>query len=85
MRSIVDTNTRPVTLTLERLCVSHSAHLKRKDAVRLTFRLPTSHALVDAAGAVVWVSDRRYGIRFNYIGDRSQESIRQFIEQQIGN
>ena len=60
-------------------------HLKRKDAVRLTFRLPTSHALVDAAGAVVWVGERRYGIRFNCIGEQSQESIRQFIEQQIGN
>ena len=55
-------------------------NLKRKDAVQLTFRLPTSHALVDAAGAVVWAVERRYGIRFNYIGEQSQQSIRQFIE-----
>jgi len=58
--------------------------LKMKDAVQLTFRLPISHALVDAVGAVVWAGDRRHGIRFNYIGEHSQQSIRQFIEEQIG-
>ena len=59
-------------------------YLKKKDAVRLTFRLPTSHALVDATGAVVWAIERRYGIRFKYIGEQSQQSIRQFITAQIG-
>ena len=58
--------------------------LKTKDAVQLTFRLPISQAIVDAVGTVVWAFEKRHGIRFGSIGAHSQQSIRQFIEEQIG-
>src|ERR1700677_3321655 len=35
--------------------------------VRLTFRLPSSGAAVDAIGSVIWVGENRQGIRFGHI------------------
>lgn len=59
--------------------------LKRKTKVQLTFRLPLSGTIIDVLGAVVWHSKRRHGIVFRQIGEQSRESIRDFIDQQIGN
>ena len=55
--------------------------LRKKAKVQLTFRLPLADTIIDARGAVVWVSGRRLGIEFNQIGGQSEASIRHFIEQ----
>jgi c-di-GMP-binding flagellar brake protein YcgR len=58
--------------------------LQRKAKVQLTFRLPVSGTIIDALGAVVWRSERRHGIKFQQVGEQSQQSIRDFIgERQI--
>ena len=54
--------------------------LKRKANVRLTFRLPLSGTIVDAVGTTVWSLERRHGIKFQYMGEQSLESIQHFIE-----
>lgn len=56
------------------------SELKRKADVQLSFRLPPSETIIDALGAVVWCSNRRHGIKFMYIGEQTEDSIRQFIE-----
>ena len=38
--------------------------LKPKDAVRLSFKLPVSGVVIDAAGVVVWAKESRQGIQF---------------------
>ena len=55
--------------------------LRKTANVHLTLRLPLSDALIDATGTVIWVSGKRSGIKFKYMGEQSQESIRQFIEE----
>jgi len=55
--------------------------LKRKASVQLAFRLPLSGTIIEALGTVVWRSDRRHGIKFNYMGENSQKSIQHFIEE----
>jgi hypothetical protein len=49
--------------------------------VQLGFRLSVSDNIIDATGAVIWVSGRRNGIKFKYVGEQSQKSIRDFIEE----
>jgi len=80
---VADTRTlRGVTWNLSQSGLQTEVpELKRKVSVQLTFRLPLSGTIIDALGAVVWRSDRRQGIKFNYMGERSQESIRHFIEE----
>jgi CheY-like chemotaxis protein len=53
--------------------------LKAKDPVRLSFRLPISDVVIEAAGTVVWGDEKRQGIQFNNVGPKHQESIRNFI------
>ncbi len=55
--------------------------LKPKDAVRLTFRLPVTGVVIDAAGVVVWASASRQGIQFTNVSAQDQQSIRQFIQE----
>jgi two-component system, NarL family, sensor histidine kinase BarA len=55
--------------------------LKAKDAVRLSFQLPVSGVVVDAAGVVVWATAKRQGIQFTNVSAQNQRSIRQFIEE----
>jgi CheY-like chemotaxis protein len=55
--------------------------LKAKDAVRLSFQLPISAKAIDAAGAVVWGNEKRQGIQFTHVDERSQQAIRQFIAE----
>ena len=54
-------------------------HLKPGEAVRVSFRLPASGALVDAVGGVVWVNDRRKGIKFEHLSAKNVKAIRDFI------
>lgn len=55
--------------------------LKPKDAVRLSFHLPVSGAVIDAAGIVVWANASRQGIQFTSVSPQSQQSIRQFMAE----
>ena len=55
--------------------------LKPKDAVRLSFQLPISAVTIDAAGIVVWGNEQRQGIQFTNVSERTQQSIRKFIEE----
>jgi hypothetical protein len=55
--------------------------LKTGANLQLTFRLPRSESIIDVRGAVVWQKVRRHGIKFKYMGERSQQSIRHFIAQ----
>ena len=56
--------------------------LRKKANVQLTFRLPHSDTIIEALGAVVWVSGKRNGIKFKQVGGQSQDLIRHFIEEQ---
>jgi len=51
------------------------------ETVRLGFTLPSSMIEIDVLGTVVWVGHERQGIRFTTIPSKTQESIRQFIDQ----
>jgi c-di-GMP-binding flagellar brake protein YcgR len=53
--------------------------LSSKDAVRLSFRLPVSAEVIEAAGTVAWVGEKRQGIQFMNVSAKNQQSIRQFI------
>jgi len=53
--------------------------LKAGEAVRVSFRLPSSPVVIDASATVVWVKDDRQGALFSRIGPQQQEEIRQFI------
>ena len=53
--------------------------LQPGEAVRLSFRLPVSGIAIIAACTVVWVGDRRQGIRFTKMSTHNQQSIRDFI------
>ena len=55
--------------------------LKPKDAVRLSFKLPVSGVVIDAAGVVVWGKENRQGIQFTSVSGQSQESIRRFMAE----
>ena len=43
--------------------------LRKRANVRLEFRLPGSDSMIDATGAVIWVSGKRNGIKFKYVGE----------------
>jgi CheY-like chemotaxis protein len=51
------------------------------DAVRLSFRLPTSAAHIDTFGVVAWSSTERQGIRFTKMSPHNIEAIRDFIAE----
>ena len=55
--------------------------LERNANVHLTFRLPTSDTIIDTFGTVVWLSEKKQGIKFKQIGGRGRASIRHFIEE----
>ena len=55
--------------------------LKAKDAVRVSFKLPVSGEIIDAAGVVVWGKETRQGIQFTTVSAQSQKSIRQFMAE----
>lgn len=52
--------------------------LKTGQSVRLTFRLPSSGASIDATGTVIWAVDQRQGIRFSNV--KGDQAIRDFID-----
>jgi len=53
--------------------------LKEDDCVRLSFSLPGSAAVIEAAGIVAWSKAERQGIHFTHMSMQSQEIIRNFI------
>ncbi len=55
--------------------------LKPGDPVRLSFRLPSSATLVDTTGLVVWVGEKRQGIRFEHLNPKHEQAIRDFITE----
>jgi hypothetical protein len=55
--------------------------LRKRENVRLEFRLPGSDSMIDATGAVIWVLGKRNGIKFMYVGEQSQKSIWQFVQE----
>jgi len=55
------------------------ADLKPNDTVRLSFQLPVSGIVIDAAGIVRWANATRQGIQFTNVSAQSQQSIRKFI------
>ena len=55
--------------------------LKPNDAVRLSFKLPVSGVVIDAAGVVVWGKENRQGIQFTALSAQTQQSIRQFMAE----
>lgn len=55
--------------------------LKAGESIRLSFRLPSSGVLVDATGSVVWVNEKRQGIRFQQVSPKHTQSIRDFIAE----
>jgi CheY-like chemotaxis protein len=55
--------------------------LKPGDSVRLAFRLPTCAALVETTGRVVWVTEKRQGIRFDQLTPKVDQAIRDFIAE----
>jgi len=55
--------------------------LQPKDAVRVSFKLPVSGEIIDAAGVVVWGKETRQGIQFTTVSAQSQKSIRQFMAE----
>jgi c-di-GMP-binding flagellar brake protein YcgR len=57
--------------------------LKPRDAVELSFRLPVSGVTVDAVGAVAWGDEKRHGIQFIYMSAQGQQSILQYIVEQM--
>lgn len=55
--------------------------LKPKDVVRLSFKLPVSGVVIEAAGVVVWGKENRQGIQFTNLSAQSEQSIRQFMAE----
>jgi c-di-GMP-binding flagellar brake protein YcgR len=51
------------------------------DNVRVSFRLPGSGTMVDASGSVVWVNEKRQGIRFEHLSPKHDQTIRDFITE----
>jgi len=56
-------------------------NIKPGESVRLSFRLPSSATLIDAAAAVVWVDEKRQGLRFEHLGQKNEQAVREYIAQ----
>lgn len=55
--------------------------MKPGESVHLSFRLPSSATLVEASAVVVWVGENRQGLRFEHLGGKHQQAIRDYIAQ----
>jgi two-component system, cell cycle response regulator DivK len=55
--------------------------LKPGEAVRVSFRLPSSTTTIEAAGVVAWAKNDRQGVRFVHMSSQNQEAIGEFIAQ----
>ncbi len=49
------------------------------DNIRVSFRLPSSTAMIDVLGTVIWVKPDRQGIHFTKMTSQNQEEINHFI------
>jgi len=55
--------------------------LQPGDSVNLSFRLPQPGIPIDAAGVVVWVKEKRQGIRFTKLSPQAQQAIQDFVAE----
>jgi CheY-like chemotaxis protein len=55
--------------------------LRPGESVRASFRLPSSATLIEASGVVVWVNEKRQGIRFEHLTPKNEQAIRDFITE----
>jgi CheY-like chemotaxis protein len=51
------------------------------EAVRVSFRLPSSAVAIEALGTVVWVKADRQGIQFTSLSTKNEHEIRKYIVQ----
>ena len=51
------------------------------ESVHLSFRLPSSSILIDAVAAVVWAGEKRQGLRFENLGPKNEQAVRDYIAQ----
>jgi CheY-like chemotaxis protein len=56
-------------------------NIKPGESVRLSFRLPSSNTLIDATAIVVWTGENRQGLRFEHIGQKQDQAIRDYIAE----
>jgi len=59
--------------------------LEVKDAVHVSFRLPSSGVLIQALGVVIWATETRQGIQFTKLSPESAGALREFIAQVVTN
>ena len=80
---IADTRTlRGVTCNISQGGIQvEMPELRKRANLQLTFRLPHRGTIIEALGFVIWVSDRRNGIKFKQVGAQSNDLIRHFIEE----
>jgi len=51
------------------------------ETIRVSFRLPSSAAAIEASGTVVWAKEGRQGIQFTGLSNQHREEIYDFIAQ----
>jgi len=51
------------------------------ETIRVSFRLPSSAAAIEASGTVVWAKEDRQGIQFTGLSNQHREEIYDFIAQ----
>jgi c-di-GMP-binding flagellar brake protein YcgR len=57
--------------------------LRRGDAVRFSFHLPSTNVLVDALGKVVRIDEKnRAGVRFININEAGRRAIRELVDRE---
>lgn len=61
-----------------------AASLSPGESVRVQFRLPGCHALIETWGLVVWTGGTRRGIHFTDINECHARAIREFIARADG-
>ncbi|HET9281246.1 MAG TPA: response regulator [Candidatus Angelobacter sp.] len=63
--------------------VFEAPQLRSGDAVRLSFRLPSTNVLVDAIGKVVRLDEgNRAGVRFIDVNEAAQHAIRELVDRE---
>ena len=56
-------------------------NIRPGETVHLSFRLPSSPTPIDAAAAVVWIGEKRQGLRFEHLGPKNEQAVRDYIAQ----
>jgi CheY-like chemotaxis protein len=56
-------------------------NLRSGDVVRISFRLPSSGATIEAVAVVPWAGETRQGIQFTSVSAQNQQLIREFVAE----